>query len=177
METIVALGVIMTGLVSVISLTISNLNAERDAATRYQAVNLARETIELVRNMRDSNWISGADAWEGITLGDDIVPLFNPADPAVARLEQGGEARVMQCGDGHFVQGTPFCSDPSLFSRTLTITERTCLQLFETETEGQCTQIKKTDRIALAVAAKVTWQTPGGGQHEVILDEIFYDWR
>lgn len=66
LETIVAIGIMMTGLISVMSLVVSNLNSEREAATRYQAVNLAREGIELMRNTRDSNWLSGNEAWAGI---------------------------------------------------------------------------------------------------------------
>lgn len=64
LETIVAIGVLMTGLISVMTLVISNLTGAREAAMRYQAVNLAREGIELVRNARDSNWLADAqDVW------------------------------------------------------------------------------------------------------------------
>lgn len=72
LETIVALGVIITGLVSVMSLVISNLNNQRDSAMRYQAVNLARQGIEIARNIRDSNWLAGKSAWEGIQSGQDV---------------------------------------------------------------------------------------------------------
>ena len=79
LETIVAIGVILTGLVSVMTLVISNLTGAREAALRYQAVNLAREGIELVRNKRDSNWLAGIGAWVGIgneieTIGLLIIP-------------------------------------------------------------------------------------------------------
>lgn len=79
LETIVAIGVIMTGLVSVMALTVSNLNTQREAATRYQAVNLAREGIELVRNQRDSNWLAQQDTWDGIftTPSTDLPSPFS----------------------------------------------------------------------------------------------------
>jgi len=73
LETIIAIGVMMTGLISVMALVISNLNTQREAATRYQAVNLAREGIELVRNRRDSNWLQGNAAWEDITLALSVI--------------------------------------------------------------------------------------------------------
>ena len=34
-----------------------------------QAVNFAREALEAVRAMRDSNWVAGHDTWEGIATG------------------------------------------------------------------------------------------------------------
>ncbi len=80
LETIVAIGIMMTGLISVMSLVISNLNSQREAATRYQAVNLAREAIELVRNTRDSNWLAGSDTWAGMqtTVATVSGPLPSP---------------------------------------------------------------------------------------------------
>lgn len=74
LETIVAIGVIVTGLISVMTLVISNLTSAREAALRYQAVNLAREGIELIRNKRDSNWLADKDAWDGI---DAEAAIFN----------------------------------------------------------------------------------------------------
>lgn len=66
LEAIIAIGVIVTGLISIISLTISNLTSQRFAAKRYQAINLARESIELARNIRDSNWLAGQPTWTNI---------------------------------------------------------------------------------------------------------------
>lgn len=88
LETIVAIGVMMTGLISVMSLVVSNLNSEREAATRYQAVNLAREAIELVRNTRDSNWLAGSDTWAGIveTVGAVSEPLSAPFENFTRRV-------------------------------------------------------------------------------------------
>lgn len=180
METIVALGVIMTGLVSVISLTISNLNAERDAATRYQAINFAREGIELVRTMRDSNWISGSDAWKGIPRGGNIILQFNPADgSAIAekKSEWKEATRIMQCSSGQFAQNIQSCATATIFSRVLNIAVLDCGNSILNFTSPQCLEMKKTDDIALRVVVTVDWQTSGGGQREITLEEILYDWR
>ena len=175
METIVALGVIMTGLVSIISLTISNLNAQRDTATRYQAVNLAREAIELLHNLRDSNWISGSDPWEGIIEGENLAIVFNPERSAI-EMESSGDARVRACADGHFAQGSsPLCDAPTLFSRTMAIDLLDCAEI--PEFTGVCDQIDKPDPIALTATVRVTWPIPEGGEREVTLVETLYDWR
>lgn len=83
LETIVAIGVIMTGLISVMTLVISNLTNAREAAMRYQAVNLAREGIERIRNVRDTNWLESENVWnsditnEAQLLSQSLVPPFS----------------------------------------------------------------------------------------------------
>jgi len=183
LETTVALGVIMTGLVSVISLTIGNLTNQRSAALRYQAVNLAREGIELVRNQRDSNWLAGESASEGITAGTELAMQVNPATGAVLLILplEGGDApniAVTHCGDEPFTQATA-CTDATAFSRRITITPRNCRD------EGMigdilCDQIEALDRlrdpIAFEVQSRVSWIEPNGGK-SITINETLYDWR
>ena len=98
LETIVAIGVMMTGLISVMSLVVSNLNSEREAATRYQAVNLAREGIELVRNARDSNWLAGSDTWAGIEAMA-VTPGRSLPDPFENFTREITVKRILSCTD------------------------------------------------------------------------------
>src|SRR3989344_8435958 len=58
LELVVAIAVITVGLFSVWNLFISNFNGEQEAGARILAVNLAREGIEIVKNIRDSNWLA-----------------------------------------------------------------------------------------------------------------------
>jgi type II secretory pathway pseudopilin PulG len=57
LELIIAIGVISVGLFSVWGLFISNYNGEQEAEARVLAINLSREGLEIVRNIRDSNWL------------------------------------------------------------------------------------------------------------------------
>ncbi len=57
LEGIIALGVISTGLMVGLTLALSNLLASQDNERRAIGANLAREGIEVVRNIRDSNWL------------------------------------------------------------------------------------------------------------------------
>ncbi len=57
LELLVALTIITVGLFAVWSLFLANYNSEKEARSRVIAVNLAREGIEVVRNIRDSNWM------------------------------------------------------------------------------------------------------------------------
>ena len=91
MELVVAISVITIGLFSVWNLFIYNFNGEQEAGARILAVNLAREGIEIVKNMRDSNWlaienndscsyngaISNPCHWDSGLIGDGTAIIAN----------------------------------------------------------------------------------------------------
>ena len=58
-EMIVALGIIIVGVIGSLSLSVVALSSSRESETRVIAANLAREGIEVARNIRDSNWLAG----------------------------------------------------------------------------------------------------------------------
>ncbi|OGL66626.1 hypothetical protein A3B21_02980 [Candidatus Uhrbacteria bacterium RIFCSPLOWO2_01_FULL_47_24] len=183
LETIIALGVIITGLVSVISLSIANLTNERDTAMRYQAVNLAREGIELVRNIRDSNWLAGTDTWQGIPPGGgDFTIQFNPETQKFAFAPAGGEesvegARVAQCGDGIYIQPSSFiCDKITPFSRTLNLTFKSCVGEFSGDEFASVCEAagNPTPPVALEISSTVSWNQ---GAKNITITDILYDWR
>lgn len=57
-EVVVAIAVIVVGLVSIISLVVFNLNVQNYNHDMLIASNLAREGIEVIRSVRDNNWLS-----------------------------------------------------------------------------------------------------------------------
>ncbi len=59
-EGIIATGIISTALIVGLSLAYSNLTAAQANSDRIIAANLAREGLEVMRNVRDSNWIRRA---------------------------------------------------------------------------------------------------------------------
>lgn len=56
-EGIIAIGIIGSALIVGLALAYSNLQAAKANADRILATHLAREGLEVVRNMRDSNWM------------------------------------------------------------------------------------------------------------------------
>ena len=57
LETLIALSVVSVGIMAAFTLSLANLNTARDNYERILAGNLAREGVELIRNVRDSNWL------------------------------------------------------------------------------------------------------------------------
>lgn len=55
----VALFVLVTGLAAGLSLAVSSFGATADISEKITATGLAREGLEAVRRMRDSNWLAG----------------------------------------------------------------------------------------------------------------------
>lgn len=72
LETIFAVIVLMIGILSVIALLVFNISQANNFKNRIIAYNLAQEGIEIVKNIRDTNWLSGAPVvWNsGLSDGD-----------------------------------------------------------------------------------------------------------
>ncbi len=87
-EVIIGIGVIMAGTVGTITLISSTVMAGRTVSEKVVAASLAREGIEVVRNLRDSNWLkiqanvdTDNDATNGIQLPKSFEGVFNEAPP------------------------------------------------------------------------------------------------
>lgn len=57
LEMLLALSVLSVGIMTAFTLSLSNLQTTKDNYNRILAINLAREGLEIVRNLRDTNWL------------------------------------------------------------------------------------------------------------------------
>lgn len=66
----------ITGAMSLVSGGITNLTVSKN---RLVAINIAQEGLEIVHNIRDTNWLEGADwnDWDGDNIGDGCNPFCN----------------------------------------------------------------------------------------------------
>lgn len=74
MEVIIAVAIIAVGLVAIVALVNLSVSGIRINKSRIIASNLAQEGLEIVRNIRDNNWLSykrGLSNWkDGLAAGD-----------------------------------------------------------------------------------------------------------
>jgi len=90
MEMMIAIFILVVTLTATIVLVATSIRAGRDSINRLIATNLAREGIEVVRNIRDSNWIepTGTVVWtEGLESINDgtAIPVIRPhSNPATS---------------------------------------------------------------------------------------------
>jgi len=183
LETIIALGIIVSGIVGMLSLTISNQASSVEAADRLIAVHLAREGIEFARNMRDSNWIARA-VWDtGLENGSDYTatPLFDITTntwtldftpDAISHIY----ARLWRTG-GVYFQST---LDP-VEGATLTNYKR-LLQFDEicqdktVSSSGTACTAGVNPKIGIRVQSIVEWESKGNTR-QIVLEERLFNWR
>ncbi|HTM68422.1 MAG TPA: hypothetical protein VL426_03925 [Candidatus Binatia bacterium] len=81
LEGVIATGIIVTAISSALTLVSSSINAEKESEALLTAGNLAREGIEAVRSIRDSNWLAGAAFDTGLSSGTDYsgIPMLSTA--------------------------------------------------------------------------------------------------
>lgn len=185
-ELIVAVAIIQVGLLSVWSLFLSNFNAEREAEMRIVGANLSREAVELVKNIRDSNWLRAdrgeinrdGKLWlwdQGLDSGvysvsyDDGV-LGNESDSRLYVDPQG------------FFTNSPNGTKLSPYER-IVILKSVCCPDNDNNLACDSTeyQIKDFDdscdlRIGIDVVAETSW-IHSGAERRSVVENIIYDWR
>jgi type II secretory pathway pseudopilin PulG len=193
LEAVVAIGIITTALSSALTLVSGSINAEKDSETRIVAGNLAREGVEVVRSMRDSNWLAGA-AWDAGLSGaaNDYTGalVFSPASNAwsinfTPNAVTASAARVFRftTGSGAAIVGlhvqaasqpagtvvTPF--------RRLLILDPLC-----DDGAGGYTIVSSgsscgaMEKIGIRVTSKVRW-TVGSKISTLDIEERMFNWR
>ena len=182
-----AIAVIEIGIFSVWSLFLVNFNAEHEAEMRIVGVNLAREGVEAVKNIRDSNWLkNGANMlldkddpgsiwpWDENLSAGTYAVNYDSAVPDDARFSQlylnsGGFYNDLAVG-----QATPY-------SRLVTLNDICCVdngnfQCADTNysvvgVRGDCSL-----KIGINIVSDVSWQIGGQTRHAIVEDNI-YNWK
>ena len=154
LEVVGALGIITIGLLGVTSLVIQNLQVQSVNRNYLVASMLAQEGLELIRNIRDNNWLSGNDWDYGIEPGSYIVDYTG----YIGSVSGIGEARLKQRSDvgeeGYYWHGAGGLN--SIFSRLITITQ--------------------TSSELLNVSCLIQWEDREQ-TYQYQADTILYDWR
>jgi prepilin-type N-terminal cleavage/methylation domain-containing protein len=151
LEMMIASFVIVVGLTAVVTLMLRAAVSVQSASSRLTAVYLAQEGLEIVRNIRDSNWLAQRDnpgiLWDqNISLCSTCQADFD--DPALTRYF-GSRLRI----NGGFYNYTSGAN--TKFTRLIIITTLTD---------------------TLQVSVRVRWVEKGVSQI-VSVDEHLYNWR
>lgn len=151
-ELLVALFVVTTAFTAIAALMSQNIRSSTFTETQLQAVFLAQEGVEIVRNIRDDNVKAGRNWNEGLGNGEYAVQYD------VRELLTGGEHEevLMITEDGFFTYDQ---GDSTGFRRVVEI-----LSTLDEESEQH-----------LRVTSRVTWQSPGGEEENVVVETRLYD--
>lgn len=108
LEATLAIGMILVGLGAILSLTLQNVAATVASNQRLTAAQLAREGLDAIRQVRDSNWLKATNsqpstAWDqgladsvdcGLQCNAALV-IFTPGDPTPPAQASTLEVRLL----------------------------------------------------------------------------------
>jgi len=157
LEIVVASGLVTVGLIGLASLVIYNIQAFSINRDNLIAAQLAKEGIELVRNIRDTNWRDSTKTWKEDIVSDGTYTIYydNPRSTinSSANSVDDAAARLYINVNGFYQHGS---GTPTQFFRLISITEDT------------------NDYIT--VLAHVRWSNRGQ-IHNYQVSTRLYDWR
>jgi type II secretory pathway pseudopilin PulG len=147
-ESVIAITLIIIGIVGILNLINRSAGFANIASNRLIAANLGQEGIEIVRNIRDSNWVN-QENWKDGLVGfcDGIFQLD---------YNQG-----LKCNTNSFL----------LFDEELGYNHQEGKEtIYKRRLE-----IAEITNAELRVKAIVSWQTRGG-DFEIVVEDHLYNW-
>jgi prepilin-type N-terminal cleavage/methylation domain-containing protein len=199
LEVLLALSVLSVGIMAAFTLSLANLNTARDNYQRIRAANLAREGLELARNVRDTNWLK-------IEANEDCAPLIQcdwdyglwdrdseftttimayDADPIFRNIDivacfDNGNCRLYEDADGFYNHDSG--GSPTNMARLINV-QAICFYdvsdgLVITEDDPDCSELtgESGNQVGLLVTSTVYWEH-GNQSHQIEVTEELYNWR
>ena len=152
LEVILAIFVIMVGIAGTLGIIQQGISYTQLSSSRLAANYLAQEGIEIVRNIRDANWLKMRTN-SGITWSDGIPSGDWEADYKTQNLTRSYAGTYLNIDSSGFYSYSS--GSPTKFKRKITIA-------------------KDTD--ILKISVQVEWQERGR-DNQVTAQENLYNWR
>lgn len=156
LEVIIAILIISIGMIGVLSLITQNIQAQDIGKNDLIASQLAQEGLELVRNIRDTNWLTAGNDWKigaGASTNSDIVQDGDYAidKGAIIDVDSIDNAGLNIDAAGFYTHGAGAATP---FSRLITVVDNADY---------------------LDVECKVQWKERGR-THDYTVKTLLYDW-
>jgi len=165
LETIIAITILSIILVSVFGLLTQALSANKDIKNRVIALNYAREGIEGVRNIRDTNWLRFSGDRRGKWLCLNSPDCTQKIETAKYKLNYSTQYSLEKKTDAFDLTNTVYeVASGSIFHRQLDL---------EPETKDVCPS-NKCDESRLRITSRVKWLEEGNVR-TVTLETYLYD--
>lgn len=156
LEVVVAVLIITMGMIGVLSLVIQNVQAQYINKNVLIASGLAQEGLELVRNIRDLNWLTPGNVWNQNIVGDNTYTM-----------DYGGLASIKMAINSIDEAGARLYVDSNgLYTHTVTAAATNFYRLITVVDQGNYLDIKCTIR----------WKD-GTQNHNYAAETYLYNWR
>jgi len=149
LETAIAIAILTSSILMVYTSIVRTISYSYDNQNQLIASYLAQEGIEVVRNIRDTNWVEGAISWkDGLDVGTYRVQY----DSSSLLSNQSVSLNIDASGFYSYEAG-----NSSSFTRTITISKP-----------------DSEDDDLLRIVSAVSWPKDNG--YPVSAEEFFYNW-
>lgn len=162
MEVVIAIMIITMGMVGVLSLVIQNVKAQYINKNVLMATGLAQEGLELVRNIRDLNWLTIGNAWKDNIVGDGTYTIDYGGAINYRSLDSIKMAinSIDEAGASLYVDSNGF------YTHTVTATATNFYRLITVIDNGDYLDVK----------CAIRWKD-GTQDHNYTAETYLYDWR
>lgn len=183
LEMVFAVGILLVVVSAILALAISSLTGQKESELRIIANNLAREGIEVVRNIRDANWLANEE-WDLNLKGSAI--LDPSSNETIAKFDTANNSwqLALPLDDSLYIDQGVYNHDsgqPSIFERRLAL-YNICQNITtgeenikETVGDLDCDTITER-KVGIKIIAQVSWEERDR-EHEVALEDLIYDWK
>ena len=160
-EVMIAIYIISMAFIGILSLVVQNIRMQNINKNAIMASQLAQEGLELVRNQRDTNWITDSNwklgtgnATDIVQDGTYVVDYNNGISNSASNISDPG-TRLYIDGQGFYTHTVS--ANFSGFSRLITIINET--------------------NYSVNIECRVRWQVAGGQPRDYIAQTELYDWK
>jgi Tfp pilus assembly protein PilV len=169
-ESVVAISIVVIAIIGIISVGITHVSLGGQSAERVIAINLAREGLEIVSALRNSNALDPDQSWPYGLENDSYRVGFNPAGLVQSSASPSGVTDPGDCTDCSLCQHPDeyyyyddFCSQTTPFKRLIIIEDGDDLG-------GNCSGCEKK------ITSLVFWEERGR-EHNLSFEIRLTDWR
>ena len=175
LETVFAIGILLIVVAAILGLTKANLVGQQESEFQVLANNLAREGIEVVRLVRDSNWLAGVPWNTGLDGGLTAVVDFNSAagDWTIVFNPTVIGQKLYTDANGTFSHNPT--GNPTLLSRVVNFAS-ICQDFSGVEIITTDTTDCDGPSYGLEVRSVVSWEERGLNR-SVTLQDLLYAWK
>jgi hypothetical protein len=175
-EVMIAIGITVMALVAILSMVLSTLVTSGQVAERTVAVFLAREGIEMTKNIRDSKWLDPAQIWPYELINDNYIVAYDiRTEPSNNRLIFADSSEISSCGNCqlYLTDSDRYVHQDTGYPGTLTPTNfRRMIKILPGDNLGAVCN----NNCEKKIEATVYW-TERGRSHQVKIEERLTDWR
>ncbi|MCD4694110.1 prepilin-type N-terminal cleavage/methylation domain-containing protein [bacterium] len=157
LEIAVSIFIVSLGVLGILGLINYSMQAEIVSRNELVASQLAQEGLELVRNIRDNNWLNSVDWTDGIIDYNTYTIDYNKNIVTVSNIEED-DAKLFLDSDGFYFHGGATSTN---FSRLITIKDE---------------DTANTPPEYFTVESNVLWRDQKG-THEYKAETKLYNWR